>query len=826
MQKVFLSHSSKDKRTYVSLVAHLLGKGRVEYDEQTFEEGERTEDEIKAAIDACTLFALFISDGALESKWVLAEIEQARLNLANGRLKKVYAIIIDPTIKHDDKRIPEWLRSDYNLKLISRPSIAARRIQNKIREVQWEEHPTNEERRRIFVGRNALLQDFEARIDDIDAKPPACIIASGISKIGRSKFLHHALAKSNLVDRSFEPVKIIIERVDSIEDFIIKLFKTGLTSVQDDQILGQLDKTADEKIGILSGMLTDLQNAKEVVFVEDHGTIVDHMRAIAPWLVQAIDAIPISSRPVICISAKYRVDYSAIRRLPRFYAIEVPELNPSERAGLLKRIFEVQDITISADDFKFFSLQLKGYPEEVYFCADLVADVGIRQAKSESHLITEFNREKASILLKQYELDQKKLDFIYLLSEFEFVSLSFLFEIVDEAEYASLLNELITKLICDYVDNEREFVRINDTIRDLIRRNRLEIPNHFRQRLHEHVKSFIRDTDKFERDTSDYFYSIKESLMREDQLDDRFIAPSHVLRTIKDLYQRRENLKRVVSLADMLLQRENSLQTKLVQDVRYYLCLSLARQKDKRVLTEAQKISGPEHHFVLGYYYRLVGRHADAINKLTSLLETPYIASRAKRELVQVYLYIEEFDKALQMARENYEANRGNQFPIQSYLQCLLNSDTAKQNQHAIKPLIDELDQIGSNQSRQMTFIAKAHYASKFDDDLQAAYNLLDDAEALDDKSPYPHFARFDIALRFGDTDTMQATLVSLENISKIKTFSKNTITKNRAFYHAACGRLTEAHELINMNLTDYPRETLDAVHRKIDKISNSNRAT
>ena len=824
MQKVFLSHSSSDKARYVSHVAQALGKQRIEFDEETFEEGAKTDDEIAEAIDSCTLFALFISDAALSSKWVLAEISRARTNLQEGTLKRVYPIIIDPAITHDDPRIPEWLRNEYNLKLVNRPSIAARRIQNKIREIQWQQHPIHEERKRIFVGRNSLLQEFESRIDNIDFKTPTCIIASGISKIGRSKFLHHALAKANLVDRSFEPVKILIERVDSVEDFIIKLFKTGLTSGNGESVLGLLDKSTPDKIKILTGMLNDLQAAKEVVFVEDHGTIVDHMRVIAPWLIEAIEAMPATSRPVLCVAAKYRVDYGAIRRLPHFYSLEVPELNPSERSGLLKRILEVQDIEISGDDFKFFSMQLRGYPEEAYFCADLLADLGIRGARNESHLITEFNREKASVLLKQYEQNQNTLDFIYLLSEFEFVSLTFLFEIVEEEEYASLLNELITKLICDYVDNEREFVRINDTIRDLIRRNRLEIPIHFAQRLREHVKSFIKDTDKFERDTSDYFYSIKEGLIREDKIDDKFIAPSHVLRTIKDLYQRRENLKRVVSLADMLLLRESSLQIKLVQDVRYYLCLSLARQKDRRVLTEAQKIAGPEHHFVLGYYYRLVGRHADAISKLTGLLETPYIASRAKRELVQVYLYIEEFDKALEMARENYEANRGNQFPIQSYLHCLLNSDDAKRSEKVISDLIDELDQIGSSQSRQMTLIAKAHYESKFSDNQQGAYNLLDDAESLDDKSPYPHFARFDIALRSGDTATMNSTLVTLEAISKIKTFSKNTMTKNRAFYEAASGRPAEAHDLIKTSLTDYPRETLDTLHRKIDSIAAASR--
>ncbi|WP_219994777.1 toll/interleukin-1 receptor domain-containing protein [Klebsiella pneumoniae] len=46
MIKAFLSHSSKDKEHYVRNVANWLGKENIIYDEFTFEEGERTLDQI------------------------------------------------------------------------------------------------------------------------------------------------------------------------------------------------------------------------------------------------------------------------------------------------------------------------------------------------------------------------------------------------------------------------------------------------------------------------------------------------------------------------------------------------------------------------------------------------------------------------------------------------------------------------------------------------------------------------------------------------------------------------------------------------------------
>lgn len=67
--KVFLSHKSEDK-DFVRYVAEKIGIDRCHYDEYTFEDGMNTLDEIMSALDSTDLFVLFISDKALDSKWV------------------------------------------------------------------------------------------------------------------------------------------------------------------------------------------------------------------------------------------------------------------------------------------------------------------------------------------------------------------------------------------------------------------------------------------------------------------------------------------------------------------------------------------------------------------------------------------------------------------------------------------------------------------------------------------------------------------------------------------------------------------------------------
>lgn len=820
MNKVFLSHSSQDKKHYLNIVAERLGHENIEYDAWTFEEGEKTISEIETRIDSSDLFALFISNSSLDSDWVINEISRAHEKISAGAIKKIYPIIIDESITYEDVRIPDWLREQYNLKLINRPVIAARRIQTKLRELHWASHPIAEKRSNIFVGRNDILSDFESRMDDIDLVKPTCIIASGLKKIGRSKLLIHALAKSNITNVHYNPIKITLAREDSIEDFIYKLFDTGLTSASENNLSDMLSKTMEEKESLLARMLHDIQESKEIIFIEDNGCIVDHEREVASWLINSLTKYKFFKRPVICIAAKYRTNRRSLRDYETIYAIEIPELTTRERAGLLRRLLELYELQLEADDFSFFSEQLHGFPEEVAFCVNLIADYGIAGAKKESHQLTDFNTEKASLLLRKYESNQEYLDFIYLLSEFEFIGISFLFQIVEEEKYKPVLDELVTNLICDFIGGEQEYVRLNDTIRDLIKRNRIDLPPNLKERLKSHVENFVRDTNKFERDASDFFYSIKEALTNGETIDDKYLVPSHILRTIKDLYQKRENLKRVVKLADMLLMKESTLDKKVVQDVRYYLCLSLARQKDKRVLKEATNIHGPEHDFVLGYYYRVCGRHSDAIQRLEKLTDIPYIASRAKRELVQVFLYIEEFDKALAMAKENYEANRGNQFPTQSYLNCLLNSENPSNNREEIERLIHELGVINSSQSKEMMLIAKSLFETRINLNKTNAFNYINDAIALDEKSPYPYLAKFDIALKFNDTNTMTQTLQHIEEVSKSRSFSKNTVSKNRAYLKAATGQLADAIHIVRTELDNYPTETIQKLITKLNKIA------
>jgi hypothetical protein len=98
MIRAFLSHSSSDKEGYVRNVAKWLQKDNIIYDEFTFEEGEQAFDEIIKGLNKTELFVLFLSNSALESKWVQKEILEAKNLFDANQISKIFPIIIEDGI--------------------------------------------------------------------------------------------------------------------------------------------------------------------------------------------------------------------------------------------------------------------------------------------------------------------------------------------------------------------------------------------------------------------------------------------------------------------------------------------------------------------------------------------------------------------------------------------------------------------------------------------------------------------------------------------------------------------------------------------------------
>jgi hypothetical protein len=402
------------------------------------------------------------------------------------------------------------------------------------------------------------------------------------------------------------------------------------------------------------------------------------------------------------------------------------------------------------------------------------------------------------------------------------ISLDFVFDILDENKYFPIIDNLVVENIAEYFGNEGEFIRINDAIKDYVSRNLIELPHEINDKIRKHVENFLQDENIFERDSSDYLYSIKLALADSDHIDKKLLIPSHFLRCMKDIYRNRKDYHRVVKLADWVLENEENIDKKVVDDLRYYLCLALSRLRDKRLPHEVQKIHGPEHDFLLGFYYRLTGRNRSALERLEPLINEPYISIRAKRELVQVYLQIDEYELALKYARENYLRQKYNPFNIQAYFDCLLHVGTdieESERQQILKTLCDELKSLDGDTAKQMSMIADANYKSKYES-YDDAKDIIEECILSYPREIYPYLANFDMAFHNKDVESMVKAIENINNaVSKGLTFSKKTLLKQKAIVLAFENKKEEAKAYIENNSRDFSDKEKDKVLHLIESI-------
>lgn len=813
MIRAFLSHSSKDKDDFVRRIATELGRDNIIYDEFTFENGAATLEEIVKGINNSVLFVLFLSDNALNSEWVKKEITMTKNKLDEDTRRKVFPVIIDSKITHNDSRIPEWLKSSFNLRPIMRTSIISRMIKTKLRELSWDIHPHLKKRNTIFVGRNDVLEKFEARMHDFDKEKPIAIIASGLPGVGRRTFLHQALIKTNITESSNRPAPILLDRNVSIEDFILKINDLGLIDIATD-ISDLTNQRITDKISIIHKILNAAYDLKEIIYIIDDGCLINYQRSLSDWFKQTIDTFRSKNFPILCISSKYR-----IKERPRgssYFFIDLPELNPNERRRLLNQLLDMNKTTISKEQFNDISDILHGYPDQIMYAADIIRDDPAIKIDDKMVLIREYSTDKASVILKNHELSQEKMDFIRLLAQFEVITREFIYLIIPHSECHALIDELSAEHIIELIGIDGDIIRLNDIIRDYIKRNRLLLNRDYSEKIDLNIKNIIASDNVFEYNSSEIIFSLKEALKNNTHVNQNLLIPSHYLRCMKDLYHNNGNLDKLIELADIILQRKANLASGIIQDIQYYLCLALAKKKNSRMLEEVQKIQGNEHNFLLGFYYRLNGRLKDALEQFSKIVYAPYVGDRAKREIVQVYVQLEEYDKALLFAKENYMQNRGNQFHTQAYFNCLINSELQRDSQEILWQLIENLQAINSEQSKEMSLIAEALYIIRFYNEKTTALDKLNDCCSINPRSHYPLLAICDLAIKFKDKKLLNDLL---EKFSDFRgRISTKTINKYTAYSLAFEGKIDESIAIINEDLSRY---TPESKSRIIDKLKS-----
>jgi len=814
MIKCFLSHSSSDK-AYVREVYEKLRKESVIFDEMTFEEGMSPSEEIIAGLDETSLFVIFLSNNALNSPWVKLELAKAREGVATGVIDRIYPIIIDESITYSDRRIPKWMKQGFNIQHIRQTKVSARKINARMREISWKTHPTLKEREQIFVGRNEQIGKLEERMDDLSRPTPQVIIASGLSSIGRKAFIRNALKKANVIRESYELPLISLDPTDSIEDFILKLDDLGLTESK--PLENSLRTRVDQKVELALEISREIVREKERVLIEDRGAIVQHDGEIADWFVSIIDSLKESDQVVFCISSKFRANRRISHQRPEYYLEELPELDKVERTGLLKRYSKFKKLEIENKDLAFFSDLLTGYPDQVIFAVDTISDSSLYEAKRNSHIIQEYASDKARVIVEQFRGNQKALDFLYLLSKFEFVSFDFIFGLVGEVEYYEMLNSFLISSVCERLGANGDYVRVNEVVRDYIARNRFGTPVEFEDKLRLYVKEFLSTYQDDNKDISEYIFSMQQALISGADIDERMLVPSYFLKTIRYLYDASRNYKEVIRLSDRVLLNEAFLHKEIVNHIRFMKCQALARLRESEFFSEVRHIPEPDYSFLHGFYYRISGQQEKALSSYRRVLQKKPNDFRTKSEIVLVYMQSDEHELAYDLAKEVYERVPNNPLNANNYLSCLFYKDRHEVDRTLLEEVAHKLHTNPSDRSQEMYFSARAKILANYDGDIEGAFNLIEETIEKYPDVGYPVLTLADLAIQHKNLDKLSQAVGILDSTESRSKQTYRTYIRYKATFLAMQGKRSDAVSLVRKELSGIRAESLEKLCERLN---------
>lgn len=772
MAKVFLSHSSFDKE-YVEQIANKFGKDKAVYDKFSFETGEKTFEQILDALNNTDLFVIFLSDQALESKWVKEELNIAIENVNLGKIKQIFPIIIDSKISYQDKRIPMWMTQgidSLNLKPIESPLVAYRKINTKLNELHSNFKDTNVS----YVGHEKELLDFQNRYFSDSSSPLTCIIAAGFQGIGRTSFIQQCLLKTNEFKKTYSPILIDFTKNQSIEDLICKLVEAGYGK-EDIISLNKLD--FDSKINILITQLKQIQDFKEFVIFKDEGGLIVNQDIIW-WLNKAITQI----RPELTfgIVSKHHVNSFKLTNANKIFCVDINELDNSNKLRLLQ-----QYAGLDRDDAIFFSGCVTGHPVHIKYCARLIEEYGLEETKSKrTHLLTEFSFQNAIKIIDSaletlsYNTEEQRavfMGYLAFLATYPNVPVSLVLKVNELNEnYESIYHNLISLCICQKIGVTKDIISTSPLICDYFDRNRIKKAKEIEELLNTEFSKFKRDMAAANLD--EYCYSqldfnFKTLIIDEKNFnfDYKYLYPSVIVRAIIELYNT-QKYARVLELCATTYKDSRFWDLPLLNTFYYYYCMALAHKRDNKVLTIAhEKINGEsildsnQINFVIGFYYKFISKYDSALSKFKECISSAPNYITARRELVEVYTTLEDYDAAMMYAKKNYLDYPENPFNIFQYFKCCVHQSFPDKT--LLETLLVKLEAYEKSISNSRKFYpeAKTLYYKLVEKDIDKAIEFLTENYYNFDNKIYYYKNLFDLYEVKRDIVRMQFAYQELE---------------------------------------------------------------
>ena len=672
MIKAFISHSSEQKQFVLDLV-EILGRDYCIVDCYNFNSAYQTINEIYDKIDKSTVFVLLLSKASLSSEWVKEEIRYVREKLEPGCLERFWPFIIDENLSIEE--CPEWMKKDkcFNLKKFKSCKILAHDIEQKFRRIIWSKNPKRKQLETLMVGRNKDIDNFENIYQSARGMNLRALVISGRDGVGKDMFISKCLDKIGGYDAESTPFYINLGNKEGIENFIIQL--NLITRTYDEtQLMTVLGGNTSEKTSSAANLVNELLNTNSVISINDDLSCVLPNRKLADWLIDLVEKSNIANKLGLFIKSHKILDSFSEIEHPFFGHINLSPLDSKDRLKLFYSLLRIYNLTdISEEDVKWFVGKLLLSPSQLVKAVEALSCKPLAFVKKDINTLISWGDMQINPMVEHFFQDEESKHILIILSKLDFVSYEILENIFEESiiEVMEKMDEMIDFGIVSVFGPQEQFFRLDHYLSDYIKRCHIKLPYDLDNLLNEVLEEKIASSNITE-DVSVYLYDKKRQILSGKGKPEDFLIPSVVVTSVMEIYNN-QDYKQVIKLCDLVLNDVHNYFPDQERELRYWLCLALARTTNKqRFFEEVQHFRGTDYFFLRGFYHRNAMEYSQAEKCFNEALEKSPNLQRAKREKVTALLAQKKYEQALGLAKENYENNPENSYQIHGYFRCLV----------------------------------------------------------------------------------------------------------------------------------------------------------
>lgn len=435
-----------------------------------------------------------------------------------------------------------------------------------------------------------------------------------------------------------------------------------------------LGGNTSEKTSSAANLVNELLNTNSVISINDDLSCVLPNRKLADWLIDLVEKSNIANKLGLFIKSHKILDSFSEIEHPFFGHINLSPLDSKDRLKLFYSLLRIYNLTdISEEDVKWFVGKLLLSPSQLVKAVEALSCKPLAFVKKDINTLISWGDMQINPMVEHFFQDEESKHILIILSKLDFVSYEILENIFEERiiEVMEKMDEMIDFGIVSVFGPQEQFFRLDHYLSDYIKRCHIKLPYDLDNLLNEVLEEKIASSNITE-DVSVYLYDKKRQILSGKGKPEDFLIPSVVVTSVMEIYNN-QDYKQVIKLCDLVLNDVHNYFPDQERELRYWLCLALARTTNKqRFFEEVQHFRGTDYFFLRGFYHRNAMEYSQAEKCFNEALEKSPNLQRAKREKVTALLAQKKYEQALGLAKENYENNPENSYQIHGYFRCLV----------------------------------------------------------------------------------------------------------------------------------------------------------